>query len=61
MEGQNEASVSVKKPINGGEARRASRLERVSSITFHDLDYQVTQRGKCCKKLPNKTILHSVR
>ena len=32
----------------------------VSSITFHDLGYDVTQR-KCFKKLPNKTILDSVR
>ena len=32
----------------------------VSSITFHDLSYEVTQR-KYCKRLPNKTILNSVR
>ena len=32
----------------------------VSSITFHDLSYEVTQR-KCCKRLPNKTILDSIR
>lgn len=32
----------------------------VSSITFHDLSYEVPQR-KRCKRLPNKTILNSVR
>ncbi|CAI8000347.1 Broad substrate specificity ATP-binding cassette transporter ABCG2 [Geodia barretti] len=31
----------------------------VSSITFHDLGYEVTQR-KCFRKLPNKIILDSV-
>ena len=29
-------------------------------VSFHDLTYQVTQR-KLCKRLPNKTILNSVR
>ena len=32
----------------------------VSSITFHELSYEVGQR-KCFKKLPNKVILDSVR
>lgn len=32
----------------------------VSSITFHDLSYEVTQR-KCFRRLPNKIVLHSVR
>lgn len=32
----------------------------VSSITFHDLSYEVTQR-KCFRRLPNKIILRSVR
>ena len=32
----------------------------VSSITFHELSYEVGQR-KCLKKLPNKVILDSVR
>ena len=40
-------------------ARRANGTA-VSSITFHDLSYEVTQR-KFHKRLPNKTILHSVR
>ena len=29
-------------------------------VSFHDLTYQVTQR-KCCRRLPDKTILNSVR
>ena len=58
----------------GGKERRAEEEEdgpisdkttgapiaSVSSITFHDLGYEVGQR-KCFKRLPNKTILHSVR
>ena len=38
----------------------ASATAPVSSITFHDLGYEVTQR-KCFKRLPNKNILDSVR
>ena len=41
------------------ETRTEPRVS-VSSITFHDLSYEVPQR-KRCKKLPNKTILNSVR
>ena len=40
--------------------RRANGTAAVSSITFHDLSYEVTQR-KLHKKLPNKTILNRVR
>ena len=32
----------------------------VSSVTFHDISYEVPQR-KCFKRLPNKIILRSVR
>jgi len=31
-----------------------------ASVSFDDLTYQVTQR-KCCTRLPDKTILNSVR
>ena len=41
-------------------SQSSSEREAVSSITFHDLSYEVTQR-KCCKRLPNKVILDSVR
>ena len=37
-----------------------ARTPPVSSITFHDLSYEVTQR-KCFRRLPNKIILRSVR
>ena len=40
--------------------RRANGTAAVSSITFHNLSYEVTQR-KLHKRLPNKTILNSVR
>lgn len=32
----------------------------VSSVTFHDISYEVSQRN-CFKRLPNKFILRSVR
>ena len=31
-----------------------------TGLSFHDVSYEVVQR-KRCKKLPNKTILHSLR
>ena len=37
-----------------------SRREEAASLSFHELSYEVAQR-KYCRKLPNKTILHSVR
>ena len=45
-----------------GPPRRANGTAAVtvSSITFHDLSYEVTQR-KLHKKLPNKTIINRVR
>ena len=51
--------------MNGGASyvgppQRANGTAAVSSITFHDLSYKVTQR-KLHKKLPNKTILNRVR
>ena len=41
-------------------SRPANGTTNASSITFHDLSYEVPQR-KFHKRLPNKTILNSVR
>ena len=30
-------------------------------ISFHDITYEVTERGYNCKRKPNKVILNSVR
>ena len=37
-----------------------TRGEEAAGLLFHELSYEVAQR-KYCRKLPNKTILHSVR
>ena len=34
--------------------------KRFTGLSFHDVSYEVMQR-KRCRKLPNKTILHSIR
>lgn len=53
--------VDSKQPTPNGEGqRRGSRIDAVSSISFHELSYEVTQR-RCFKRLPIKTILNSVK
>ena len=48
------------KEVSQAASQSSSEREAVFSITFHDLSYEVTQR-KCCRRLPNKVILDSVR
>ena len=60
-----EREASKERGTSDGEDEDAAKSEQspstapVSSITFHDLGYEVPQR-KCFKRLPNKIILDSV-
>ena len=45
---------------NGWKVKVTPSTSSMHCVSFHDLTYQVTQR-KCCKRLPDKTILNSVR
>ena len=50
-------------PLSNFAGRKVKVRPSTSSmhcVSFHDLTYQVTQR-KLCKRLPDKTILNSVR
>ena len=46
--------------LGGWKVKVRPSTSSMHCVSFHDLTYQVTQR-KCCKRLPDKTILNSVR
>jgi len=46
--------------LGGWKVKVRPSTSSMHCVSFHDLTYQVTQR-KLCKRLPDKTILNSVR
>jgi len=60
-QGSGEEVVGVPLSNFGGRTMKVTpSTSTMHCVSFHDLTYQVTQR-KCCKRLPDKTILNSVR
>ena len=60
-QGSGEEVVGVPLSNFGGRTVKITpSTSNIHCVSFHDLTYQVTQR-KCCKRLPDKTILNSVR
>ena len=52
--------VTVLSNLGGRQVKARPSTSSMHCVSFHDLTYQVTQR-KCCRRLPDKTILNSVR
>ena len=59
--GTNDLRLASEEPTGQASSNVAQdAAAAVSSITFHDLGYEVSQR-RCFKRLPDKIILDSVR
>lgn len=57
-----EVVTSIQPEITSPEQNNANGFKSGNNhISFHDITYEVTERGYNCKRKPNKVILNSVR